>query len=614
MSESGRRNALLIMVDQWNAGCFSYAGHPDVRTPAIDALAADGLVFADAFCQSPVCLPSRVSLLSGQYPHHHRQYGFEGMQGGELPLLPRAFSAAGYGVALIGKLHVASLPADLGADFVATTLAEDAWRASHPGATYGHFAASHGYDFPTDQIHGAPASPRRALDPLAFGTSEIALEHSVERWVADQALAYLDRDDAGIRPFFLWMSFDRPHHPWTPSAPYDRLYDPRKLSLSPVATGDQIRLKPSTYFRDLAVSHAKDPAAFRKLLSHYYGVMAQVDGEIGRVVARLKEKGLYESTDIVFCADHGDGGGVAGQFEKASGVSSVQVTRVPLVFKPAGVAAPRRAPAREIVELVDLAPTLLALHGLPPLAGPQDGRDLSPILGGAPGDPARLAMCEGWEAKAIYSSRYALVWHAQLSFGELYDRLQDPEERQNRYTDASLAPVRRVLKLELAKKLSPPWNGDDEALIDGSVLGHPVRHRKWSPRSPLPGERFGVIQGRGLAMVNSTEYQAFIRLDGRASRIYRLPAVNLEGAQDPRIEIADADGAIYEAFLDGFLGWLFRRIPPIDIVENGLVPTGLPATPPADAVARFVADPKGYPTRHRFYQRVAADELFAKES
>ncbi|TDD25534.1 hypothetical protein E1294_02805 [Nonomuraea diastatica] len=325
-------NLVVLLADQWRGqdqgwldGARGRASQ--VRTPHLDRLAAGGAAIAGGCSSSPVCGPSRGSLLTGRLPHQH------GVVANDLPLSPRletlgtALSGAGYRTGWIGKWHLAGLP-------------RDKWvpPAARPGIE--HWA---GVDCSHDHLDGhyyvGAESPTR-IDFVGY-------EPEVQ---TDLAVEFLAGQDA---PFFLTVCYNPPHDPYD-SVP-ERLrtgYPIERMTVPPNTPGSDER---------------------REVQRLYWSAITAVDAQIGRILAELDRLGLRENTIVVVTSDHGDMLGAHGLRAKQSPYA--EAVRVPMVISGPGVPACRPA---GLLGLVDLAPTLLGLLGLPPIG--VYGRDLSDRL------------------------------------------------------------------------------------------------------------------------------------------------------------------------------------------------------------------------------------------
>ncbi|MCG5213249.1 sulfatase-like hydrolase/transferase [Streptosporangium soli] len=323
-------NVVVLLADQWRGqdqGWLEGERVSQVRTPNLDRLAAGGAAIAGGCASSPVCGPSRASLLTGCLPHQH------GVVANDLPLSPRlktlgtALSDAGYRTGWIGKWHLAGLP-------------RDKWvpPAARPGID--HWV---GVDCSHDHVDGHYYVGTESPTRIEFTGYEPEVQ-------TDLALEFLGEQQA---PFFLTVSYNPPHDP----------YDSVPVRLRAGYPIDRVTVPPNT----------PDSDAQREVQRLYWSAITAVDTQIGRIVAELDRLGLRQNTIIVVTSDHGDMLGAHGLRAKQSPYA--EAVRVPMVINGPGVPAYRPA---GLLGLVDLAPTLLGLLGLPPIGA--YGRDLSDRL------------------------------------------------------------------------------------------------------------------------------------------------------------------------------------------------------------------------------------------
>ncbi|TDE02780.1 DUF4976 domain-containing protein [Jiangella asiatica] len=435
------------MSDQHNARCMSHAGHPDVTTPALDRLARRGIRFTRAFAQNPICTPSRVSFLSGQYCHNHGYYGLSdprrpGPAGPRtLPSLFGHAKAAGYHTGVIGKTHT---PRDWIEPHVDTL--RDCIGFLAPDA-YGEYLDAFGLSSRRDDRILPEHFARRGNSDgqgLDARLSTLPLEHSVEQWCADEAARFITA--AGDQPWLAWVSFPRPHQVWTPSEPFWSAYSEDTVTLPPNAD-DPFDGKPP---HQRASWRAKGPdgdwyfepatyeAGRRRVLRAYFALVSQTDHAIGQLLDLLDQRGISQDTIVVYTADHGDFAGEHGLIEKAPGISYDAITRVPYIWSWPGH-LPQGATRDDLVESVDLFPTVSALAGLPDLTS-WDGHDLGPALRGEGGPERDAVFTECPWSKAVRTPDWKLVTYPDGFFppedgdvGELYDLAADPWELTNLY-------------------------------------------------------------------------------------------------------------------------------------------------------------------------------------
>jgi arylsulfatase len=455
-------NILFVQVDQWNARCLGAMGHPNVRTPNLDRLAAEGTLFANAFCQNPVCLPSRVSMMSGQYLSTNRQFGFTGFCDRRMPWLARHLHDHGYATGAFGKYHTLSCTPELfGFERATPTMGEDEDLAQPAGDHYRAYCKRHGIRWPTDQMHchdpwGSQMPVRPSSDEpgetyTVRGTckSDVPVEHSLETWTTDRCIDFLHERARTYdgRPFMAWLSYDRPHWPFTLPEPWFSRVDPDSIVRHPSYTNEASDL-PAYLVDHFSHTEVQDDRLNRVMATHHT-LLEWLDSEIGRVMQALEEMGMDRSTTIVFTSDHGDEAGYRGLFGKGYGCHTREVMAVPLIIRPApDLAAASGARVEENVELVDLFPTLCGLHGVPRADG-LEGRDLSAVLRGEEADGDRAVFCERLNARAVIWRRWILTECTDDVGSVLVNLEDDPWGLRDRYNDPDAAEVRIELKRRL---------------------------------------------------------------------------------------------------------------------------------------------------------------------
>ena len=457
---SKRPNILFILSDQHNAKCLGHKGHPNAQTPNLDRLAAEGVRFDSAISQSPICTPSRVSYLSGQYCHNHGYYGLDGPNPGGLPTILGHARRAGYRTAAIGKIHCPEYWVEDDCDVFHETC--DGCSVGGRSAAYTAYLRERNVEHLED--HGSlpelGAGGGQCLDGRPSGVS---YEDGQEGWAVRTALDVVrESADDGV-PFMVHVSLPKPHQCYTPAQQFWDLYDEASLVLPPNADHDGENQAP--HLRAMVKSYRKkpwqvfDPKTFEagrlRKLHGYLGNISHVDHAVGELLEGLREAGLEEDTIVVYGADHGDYACEHGLMEKAPGICHDAITRVPFIWRWPGRFKAGHV-ASEVVEAIDLGPTLCALTGLDPL-GTADGRDLSAMLQGGTGDASHVGVTEFAWSKSLRKGKYRLVHYPPElfaddypdGFGELYDLERDPWEMENLFFRAEHAPVVRELQNDL---------------------------------------------------------------------------------------------------------------------------------------------------------------------
>ena len=387
-----RPNVLIIKSDQHNARCLGVNGHRQVRTPHLDALASRGVNFTRAFVQNPICTPSRMCYLTGQYVHNH---GIFGLSGNErvpdgLPSLFSTFKSAGYRTGIVGHIHVDGSWLQPHCD-----LYRDLHDEARPGDTpYDRYLAGKGLQHLRDDE--AYRGRSQILDACP---SELAFEDTNEGYCLQSFYDLLEGTADG-QPFLFQLDPLHPHQDYIPAREFWERYDGMELELPPSADED-LSAKPPHQQRMIARHHGYDwvfePRTYRagrlRKLQGYYGCISQVDHMVGLALQRLEQMGRAENTIVVYCSDHGDFALEHGFLEKAPGISYDAITRVPFIWSwPAGGIA-ENLTVEELVESVDLFPTLCALAGID-APDTIDGHELVSLLRGGGAAVREFAVTE----------------------------------------------------------------------------------------------------------------------------------------------------------------------------------------------------------------------------
>jgi len=448
-----RPNVVFLFSDQHNAKVLGHRGHPDVKTPHLDRLAAGGVRFENAITQNPICTPSRLSFLSGQYCHNHGYYGLSGGNPGGLPCLLGHFREAGYRTSAVGKIHCPEYWVEDAVDHFHETAG-----CSVGGRSKKYEAFLEGRGKLALEEHGSlPEHGKKGVQSMEGRVSPLAFEESQEGWIASEAIAFMRAAQEEGRPFFSFASFPRPHQCTAPSEPFWSLYEGKDLRLPPNADYDLAAARKAPHLLRAAAQWRRgewalfEPKTFEaarlRKLRGYLGAISQVDHAVGEVLAFLDRHGLAENTIVIYSTDHGDYACEHGIMEKSPGISSDAITRIPFLWSwPGRFKAGHVAP--ELVETVDVSQTLCELCGLDPLET-SDGASLAPLLGGEHKEIHSLAVTEFAWSKSLRQGKYRLVYYPRAmfaqeypgGFGELYDLEADPWEMKNLWFDADQRPV-----------------------------------------------------------------------------------------------------------------------------------------------------------------------------
>ena len=452
---SGNPNILLIMTDQQRADTLGFRGDNPCRTPHIDSIATHGVSFDNAITPCPLCLPSRSSLFTGLYPTQNEMMSNQSGHLSKCQMLDH-FRAHGYQINYAGKWHMGEGNIGEFTDRHAgdSTPAYSQWCLDQ--------GLIDGWMF-NDPVTRTTRTPSMSIPKVHC--QNLPVEKTNEAYVTDFAIDMLrtrDRD----RPFFQICSYNGPHPPFMIPEPYFSMYDPRDVTV-PANFGPSQGEHPAhtqSYYRDLFNDHGQDFEDWRLSYAVYWGFVTMIDEFVGKLLAAVSEEGLMESTIIVFTSDHGENLGAHGLWQKM--VAFEESIRVPLILRVPGESKGTRslAPA----SLVDLAPTLSTLCGLPVL--PEwPGQQLWQLDWSDSERPAQMAMHRpigDWmkvtDWRMIKADGLKYVWHRGMS-DELFDLKSDPGEVKNLIGRNDYTETRTALKAELEAFLV---STNDPLLVD----------------------------------------------------------------------------------------------------------------------------------------------------
>lgn len=434
-----RPNVLFIAIDDQNDWVGVLGGHPQVKTPHLDALAARGTLFTNAHCQAPLCNPSRTSLLTGLRPTTTGIYGLQpGVREVERTktavTLPQTFTQAGYFTATSGKIyHDGSVkPAEQAAEF-------NLWGARGPATR------------PAARISKLPGKQHPLMDWGPFPAKD---EEAPDYLIASAAIDALKKAPAD-KPFFVATGFRLPHVPCFAPQKWFELYPDATLRMPPMKADDRADTPRFSWYLHWRLPEPRaavlqEHGELRPLVRAYLASVSFMDSQIGRVLAALEASGRAKNTIVVLWSDHGYHLGE----KEITGKNTLweRSTRVPLILAGPGIAAGARSgrPA----ELLDLFPTLLELAGLPARSD-LDGLSLGPQLRNAAAPRERPALTTHNPGNhAVRDERWRYIRYADGS-EELYDMVNDPNEWTNVAADPRWTAVKKDLARWLPKHEQP---------------------------------------------------------------------------------------------------------------------------------------------------------------
>ena len=445
-------NILCIMADQLTAPALPCYGHPVVQTPYISALAEAGVVFENAYCNSPLCAPSRFSMMTGKLPSRIGAYDNAAHFPADIPSFAHYLRDLGYYTCLAGKMHF---------------VGPDQLHGFEERLTTDIYPSDFGWTPDWENFTERPTWYHDMMSVVQAGVCETSNQLDFDEEVAFHSKRKIyDLSRRGNeQPFFMTVSFTHPHDPYAITQNYWNRYHHKDIdqpAVPPIHYDDLDPHSRRLYHVCALGEYAQTEDRVRTARHAYYGMISYIDDKVGMLLQALENTGLRDNTIILFISDHGDMLGERGLWYKMSFFE--WSARVPMVFHAPGRFAPRRIV--QLVSLVDLLPTLVEIAGngkSPTYAGRLDGRSLLPLLDGK--NPAHSEsvygelLGEGAVAPLlmIRRGRYKYIY-SEPDPEQLFDLEKDPHELYN----LAHRQKYRDLRQDLQAELSQHW--DKEAL------------------------------------------------------------------------------------------------------------------------------------------------------
>ena len=453
-------NILLITSDQHRADCLGFAGHPCIRTPHLDQLAFEGIHFVNAYADCPICIPSRTSIITGReawrngctaYNHEYR------VKRKRSDFLGSVITAGGYQTQLIGKTHWHT---------------DASFRAGFEGVT--------GLDRLSELRLlrlGDWASMPEGIGGNEFNPvlSHIPHELSSSNWIVEEGLKFLSYREKE-QPFFLWMSFIDPHPPMAIHEPYYSMYDNEQIP-EPIypewASDDEA---PYELFCNRLVFNPKPMSAAenRKVRSVYYGMISNMDFQLGRLFGRLMQENLWDDTLKIYTTDHGEKLGDFADFSKSAFYENT--AQVPFIAKcPSSIDSEPGIKSTALVQLTDLLPTLCDIAGIK-MPGDVTGKSLFGILSG--GDNAVRNEIHGHinHSHMYHDGKFKYLYFAHDGSELVFDVETDRKDEHDLSSDTKLLDKMRKGFINCLKREK------HELLQDGKLQN---LHLKKPPKNQL---------------------------------------------------------------------------------------------------------------------------------
>lgn len=481
-SKKRRLNILLLMTDQHRADCLGWDGNSVIKTPNLDRLSREGVHFPHAYSSTPTCTPARAGLLTGMAPWHHGMLGF-GRLAERYPLeLQRSIREAGYYTFAIGKLHYypqRNLHGFHGA------LLDESGRVEAPG-----FVSDYRRWFKERAPDLDPDATGIGWNDYRSGVYALPEELHPTHWTGQMAVDFITKYERS-EPFFLKVSFARPHSPYDPPARFMDMYNEGDIPAPYIGKWAErfaVRQGPASrepWHGDFGLQQV------RRSRRGYYGSVSFIDEEIGRILDALDRRGMLDETFIMFIADHGDMTGDHHLWRKSYAYESS--ARIPFIVRwprSMGMVARRGTKLLQPVELRDVFPTLLEVAG-EQIPGTLDGRSLLPLIR----QPTirwrsfidlEHDICYAAENhwNALTDGVWKYIFHAYDGSEQLFHLENDPGELSDLAEDPKYAGTLETWRQRLVEHLS---ERGEEFVSNGKLKTRP-HSLLYSPNFPKPRE------------------------------------------------------------------------------------------------------------------------------
>jgi choline-sulfatase len=449
---SPKPHILFLMADQFRWDCMGCAGNRVIRTPNLDAIAREGVVFQNAYSSTPTCTPARAALLTGQAPWHHAMLGY-GAVAEHYPVeMPRCLREAGYYTFGVGKMHW--FPQKTLHGFHGT-LVDESGRVESPG-----FISDYRRWFRDEAPGQDPDATGIGWNDYQAGVYALDEKLHPTVWTGQTALEQIRRCDPAV-PLFLKVSFARPHSPYDPPARFMNLY--KEEDMPAAVVGDwAAKYAPhadpppsDAWHGDLGEAQAL------KSRRGYYGSVSFIDEQIGKILQTLKDRGMYDNTLILFTSDHGDMLGDHNLWRKSYAYESS--AHVPMLLRwprNMGMEGKRGTALPQPVELRDLLPTFLDAAGAP-IPKSVDGASLLELVRGntakwRPWIDLEHAVCYSKENhwNALTDGRFKYIYFALDGSEQLFDLGKDRGETRDLSNDPACSAILKKWRERLTRRLA----------------------------------------------------------------------------------------------------------------------------------------------------------------
>jgi len=472
MAEKKQPNILFLFADQFRGDIMSCVGGP-AKTPHLDSIAAEGALFTNCTTVAPLCVPARISLFTGKYPHTTGAWdNAVYMLSPDCNLWTKEFRGLGYDTSLFGKTHLHTNIGDvMGRDYLVKGYGFDTVNETGGPHCMCECHTYMGDEWKEKGLYEDYCKDMHSRGKTPFARpSTLPLEDYYDVYVGRKGAEFLENYD-GDKPWFCHVSFGGPHEPWDTPEPYASMY---KREDMPKPIPQMVSVNPDRPTGEVDVQIKSLPCneeQAAEIRADYCGAVTLIDEQIGRIVDVIKKRGEWENTIVLFTSDHGEQNGDHGFLNKRNFMNSAM--NIPLIIRTPETAVNGGFTSDAMVNLIDVGPTLVELAG-GKLNYEQFGQSLCGVLDGSTKEHRDHILSE-YKGEIMYmDDEWKVVFNAKSEIYLLFDRKNDPDEQRN----LAAVPEMKAVAAMLRKKALKSW-GENQCM-NPCVLNLPCNLKKAS--------------------------------------------------------------------------------------------------------------------------------------
>lgn len=444
-------NILFIMTDQQRADAMGCSGGW-VKTPNLDRIASEGIRFEQCVTTTPVCIPARLTMATGLYPHKHGVWDNAHYRISEdSKTWMQCIRDAGYRTSLFGKTHLHPHEGDLREeeDLMHALGIDDVNEIGGPRASTRVMSYMTAMWREKNKLadYRADFKDRFSNNPTVVRPSTLGLEDYSDNYVGEQAFHYLQQYNKE-QPWFCWLSFGGPHEPWDTPKPYADLYNPDDM---PPALHQKHMSKdmPNRYHKR-KLDNDKDAAHIAEMRADYAGNITLIDEKIGKILNLLEERGELDNTIITFTSDHGEMNGDFGLVYKSVFMNGA--VRVPMIVRTPATMKNGGAVCSSPCEWSDLGPTLVELADAQ-MDHQQHAKSMCPSINNPEIDFRSDAISEQFNECMLVTKEWKIIVGENDQPYALFDQINDPEELHNQVNNPAYAEIIQQLHKRVHERM-----------------------------------------------------------------------------------------------------------------------------------------------------------------